>query len=59
MEIERKVPEKKIKVFWVEIIVKVAICLRKFKNQGFLFTGFIPTGCALCCETWLEEKSGI
>jgi hypothetical protein len=27
--------------------------LRK-KNQGFLFTGFVPTGWAPCCETWLK-----
>ncbi len=24
------------------------------KNQGFLFTGFVPTGWAPCCETWLK-----
>ena len=34
----------------------VAIAKKKFKNQGFLFTGFVPTGWAPCCETWLKEK---
>ncbi len=60
MEIERKVPEKKIRVLWVKILLsscslvgflKLKLRLqRKFKNQGFLFTGFVPTGWAPCCE---------
>ena len=40
--------------------IKVAIAKKKNfflkKNQGFLFTGFVPTGWAPCCETWLKEK---
>ena len=44
MEIERKVPGKKIEVFAMEIKVEV----EKKKNQGFLFTGFVPTGWAPC-----------
>ncbi len=28
--------------------------LREKKNQGFLFTGFVPTSWALCCKTWLK-----
>ena len=32
--------------------VEVAIAKKNFfkKNQGFLFTGFVPTGWAPCCE---------
>ena len=33
---------KKIKVFWVEIKVKVAICLRKFKIRDFYLLGSYP-----------------
>ena len=43
---ERKVPEKKSKCLQMEIKVEV----EKKKNQGFLFTGFVPTGWAPCCE---------
>ncbi len=32
---------------------KIAVAERK-KNQGFIFTGFVPTGWAPCCETWLK-----
>ncbi len=33
--------------------VKVAIA-KKIKVRVFLFTGFVPTSWAPCCETWLE-----
>ncbi len=39
--------------------VEIAICKKRKKrieNQGFLFTGFVPTGWAPCCETWLRLK---
>ncbi len=40
-------------ITWANWKVKVAVVERK-KNQGFLFTGFVPTGWAPCCKTWLK-----
>ncbi len=28
---------------------------KEIENQGFLFTGFVPTGWAPCCKTWLKK----
>jgi hypothetical protein len=38
---------------------KFAIAERKKMKSGFffLFTGFVPTGWAPCCETWQKFES--
>ncbi len=35
---------------WLKFEVAIAKKIKKKKNQGFLFTGFVPTGWAPCCE---------
>ncbi len=40
-------------------IEKLKLRLLRKKNQGFLFTGIVPTGWASCYETWLKEKNEI
>ena len=33
--------------------MKIAVAEKK-KKSGILFTGFVPTGWAPCCKTWLK-----
>ncbi len=67
---ERKVPEKKIKVFWVEILLSPCSLVGLYVTLQVKVTGkkskyFSGGGLCLthvgapCCKTWLKEKSEI
>jgi hypothetical protein len=44
----------KSSITWANWKVKIAVAEKKKGSQGFLFTGFVPTGWAPCCDTWLK-----